>query len=208
VKTLLLKFNYIEATKSLKGQFPDPTHVDQMIRESTRVLTPRGENVAIYFRGVIPVELYDTGYRSWKIVKELPSNRATAVGSRSLPRLRDDKSLGKRRVLSKAVLTVLEQNGTAHGAIGYFDATPDKPCHKTPLTKRHPEMLTRNKLLIKVVDKAYREFLAPFYMKQLAEVEKVPCWRLWDTAFTTLRCHGLRRQQRAFINTRYFAGSK
>jgi hypothetical protein len=186
MKTLFLEFDYLEAAKNLKGQFPDPTHTDQVIRESTRVLTPKGKHVAVYLRGVMPFELHDTAYKSWNIVNELPSNRATAVGSRSLPRLKDDRTLGKRRVLSKRALTVLEQNGTAQGAIGYFDATPDKPCHKTPLTKRHPEMLVRNKLLIKVVDKAYKEFLALFYLKQLAEVEKVPDWRLWNTSFTTI----------------------
>jgi hypothetical protein len=186
MRILFLKIEYLKALKALEGQFAAPAHVDQTIDETTEVRTPKGDVTAIYFRDVIPRELHECAYKSWRIVSERPTNRSTAVGSRSLPRLKKDGTLGNRRVVSKHVVSVLERRDTAHGTLGYFDATPDKPCHETPLTKRHPEMLNRNKLLIKVVDRAYEYFLSRFYAKQRAEVDKVPHFRLWHTAFSTI----------------------
>src|SRR5882757_6461060 len=171
MKILFLKVEYLKALKALKGQFADPTHVDEIIDETTEVRTPKGDVTAIYFRDVIPREFYERACKSWRIVSERPTNRATAVGSQSLPRLKKDGTLGNRRVVPKRVVSILERRDTAHGTLGYFDATPDKPCHKTPLTKRHPEMLNRNKLLIKIVDRAHDYFLSRSYVKQRAEVD-------------------------------------
>jgi len=41
----------------------------------------------------------------------------------------------------------LARRTVAQGTIGNLDATPDQPCHKTPLTKEQPEMLEGNKRL-------------------------------------------------------------
>jgi hypothetical protein len=186
MKTKFLAADHLRAIKGLKKKFAHPSHVDKTIRETTMVITPEGDVIAILFCGVIPPDLHERAFKYWNIVDELPTNRSAAVGSGSLPRLRKDGTLSNRRVVSKRVVDVLARAGTAQGTFGYFDATPDKPCHKTRLTRRHREMLDKNKLLIKVVDLMYREFFPRLYARQRAEVDKVPHFRLWHTAFSTI----------------------
>ncbi len=110
----------------------------------------------------------------------------SAVGAPSLPKLKEDGTLSPRHGVPRNVLKVLETQGVRQGALGYFDATAHKPCHKTPLTIRRPELLYRNKDLVKRVAKLYAKYAPVPYALQLAEVKKCPCLRLWKTAFTTL----------------------
>jgi hypothetical protein len=70
--------------------------------------------------------------------------------------------------------------------LGYLDATPDKSFHKTRLTKKRPNMLRRNKTLIELVDKLYKQYLRDIYAIQRTEVKKAPRCRLWHTAFSTI----------------------
>ena len=108
------------------------------------------------------------------------------MGSVSLFRRNSDGTLGKRRGVIEDVRKILRERNTAHGLIGYLDATPDQSCHRTPLTKDNPEMVVGNERLIKLVDELYKFYLGPFYTKQRAEIEKVPLWRLWETVFSTI----------------------
>jgi len=107
VKTLWLKRDYREATRRLEGQFPDPSHVRQTLDEDTKVIVPDGRISAVLLCNVIPPACHKLAYELWRIVDELPSNRATAVGSRSLPRLKKNGTLGKRRGVPSNVLNVL-----------------------------------------------------------------------------------------------------
>jgi hypothetical protein len=186
MKTLLLTRDYREATVGLKSQFPAPSHVRQTVEEDIKIIAPDGGIIAVLLRNVIPSALNKLAFELWRTVHELPDNRATAVGSPSLPRLKKDGSIGARRGVPKQVLKVLERQGAANGSIGFLDATPDRPCHRTRLTKKHPEMLDGNKRLIELVSKLYQEHLPKFYARQWAEVEKVSRWRLWNTVFSTI----------------------
>lgn len=186
MKTVVAKRDYQQATRGLEGQFPDPSHVRQTLAESTRVMAPDGRITALLLCDAIPPALHKLAYELWKTVNEVPSNRATAAGSRSLHRIKTDGTLGKRRGVPRNVLRVLAGQGAAHGSIGYLDATPDQRCHKTPLSMKRPEMLDGNERLIRLVDELYKRHLPAFYAKQKVEVERVPRWRLWNTAFTTV----------------------
>ncbi len=186
MNTLLLRRDYREATVGLERQFPDHSHVRQTLDEDTKVIVPDGRISAVLLCNAIPPARHRLAYELWKTVDELPSNRATAVGSPSLPRPRKDGTLSERRVVPKNVLGVLQAQGVGQGTLGYLDATPDQPCHKTPLSIRRPELLDGNRPLIELVDALYRQHTPTFYAKQRAEVEKVPRWRLWHTAFTTI----------------------
>ena len=186
MKTLLLKCDYKKATIGLKGQFADPSHVRRTLDEDTKVIAADGSIIAILVCNAIPRAFHKLAYNLCSPVNELPSNRATAVGSHSLYRLKNDGTLGNRKGVPRNVLKVLAGQGAAHGTIGYLDATPDQPCHKTPLTRKHPEMLDGNERLVKLVDGLYRQYLPMFYAKQRAELEKVPLWRLWHTVFSTI----------------------
>jgi hypothetical protein len=186
MKTLLLRHDYKEAAAELKGHHPAPSHADQTIGEDTVVVAPDGSIPAVLLTQKIDPALYNPAYELWKTVDELPSNRATAVGSPSLHRLKTNGTLSERRGVPKNVLAVLEEQGVRHGVLGSLDATPDQPCHKTPLTLRRPELLDQNKTLTERVDALYAQAMPRFYAVQRAVVDHVPCWRLWDTAFTTI----------------------
>ena len=170
----------------LEGQFPDRLHAVETIDETTEAVVPDVGPVAIFLREVIPSSFHKLAYELWKPVKELPTNRSIAVGTKSLIRLKNDGTAGKRRGVSKDVQQYLRERGVAHGFIGSVDATSDAPCHKTRLAKRHPEMLEGNRLLIELVDRLYKEHALLFHSKQRAEIEKVPQWGIWNTAFSTI----------------------
>jgi hypothetical protein len=186
MKTLLLSRDYKEAAATLRGRHPAPSHADQTICEDTVVVAPNGSIPAVLLTQHIEPALYNPAYELWKTMDELPSNRATAVGTPSLPRVKGDGSLSPRHGVPENVLAILEKQGVRHGILGYLDASPDAPCHKTPLTLRRPELLDQNKTLTERVDALYAQAMPRLYAVQRAEVDKAPCWRLWDTAFTTV----------------------
>jgi Oxygenase domain of the 2OGFeDO superfamily len=186
MKTLLLRPDDFRKIAGFEGQFPTPKHARQTLKESTKVILPDGTDGAILLCDVIPRAFHKLAYELWKPVSQSPSNRATAVGSRSLLRLNNDGMLGKRRGVPKSVLRVLAEHGVAHGIIGFVDATRDRPCRKTLLTRKHSEMLQGNRPLIERVDELYKRYLRTFYARQRAEIGKVPRWRLWQTVFSTI----------------------
>ena len=186
MKTHSLMHDYREATAALRGKYPAPSHADQTIDHDAVVIAPDLSILAVLIRQQISTELYEPAYEDWKSVNELPSNRATAIGSPSLPRCRIDGTLSERRGVPKPVLEILKGQDVGQGTLGYLDATPDQPCHKTPLSNKRPEMLDRHERLIKRVSELYARHLPSFYGRQRAEVGKVPHWHLWDTVFTTI----------------------
>jgi hypothetical protein len=148
MKTLWLRHDYRESTLKLEGQFPAPSHFDQPLHEDTEVYAPDGNLTAVLLCNVIPAPLHKLAFELWKTVRELPSNRGTAVGSPSRPRIKSDGTPGKRHAVSREVLKVLARQGAAQGTLGFLD----QPCHRTPLSIHHPEMLDGNRPLIELVD--------------------------------------------------------
>ena len=147
MKIIWLKHDYQEAALKLKGKTPDPSNVRQTLIEDSKLISPDGRIVALFLRNVIPARLHERAYKLLKSVDELPENRVTAVGTTPLPRRRKkDGTWSPRWGVNEKVLRVLKKQGVRTGIIGY------RPCHKTWLTRRHPEMLLRNEALIKLVD--------------------------------------------------------
>ena len=180
MKTILLKHDYQAATAGLEGAFADPSHALQTLKADTKVVAPDGTIGAVSLCDVIPPTVHMLAYELWKDVPELPSNRATAVGSPSLSRLKNDGTLSERQGVPKKVLKVVKERGTRTGSIGYLGG------HKTPLTRKHPELLAGNKRLIHLIDGLYKKHLPRFYAKQRAVIEQAPQWRLWQTVFSTI----------------------
>jgi hypothetical protein len=182
MNTLLLEQDYREAAAKLVGQFPDPSHATLTIDQDTKVISPDGNTSAVLLRNAIPPPLHKLAFELLKTIDGRPSNRATAVGTRSLPRYVKGGTASPRSGVAKTVLNVLEGRGVRQDILGYLD----RPCRKTRLTERHPEMLNGNERLIKLVDQRYAQHLPTLHAKQWAVVEKVPRWRLWNTVFTTI----------------------
>lgn len=183
---ILLTPDYEEAARNLEGRFPSPLHVRKTLTETTEGRTKDGIVRVVLACNVIPAPLHKLAYELWNVVNELPDKRPTAVGSESLPRTTGDGMLSGRKGVPKETLRVLRRQGTAQGILGYLDATPSQTCHRTPLTKLHPEMLEGNERLIKLVDELYKTYRPDSYERQRVEIEKVPMWRLWQTVFSTI----------------------
>jgi len=186
MRRILLTPENEQAVKSLEGRFPSPLHVRKTLTETTEARTKDGIVRVALACNVIPTAFHKLAYELWKNVNELPDNRPAAVGSASLPRIMDDGMLSGRKGVPKQTLRVLRKQGSAQGILGYLDATQSQACHRTPLTKRHPEMLEGNERLIKLVDELYRFYRPDSYARQRVEIEKVPMWRLWQTVFSTI----------------------
>jgi len=186
VKTILLTPDYEEAVRNLEGRFPAPSHVRKRLTVSTKARTGDGIVRVVLACNVIPTAFHKLAYELWNTVSQLPDNRPAAVGSPSLRRIKSDGLLSGRTGVSKQTLEALRKRGTAYGMLGYLDETPSEACHRTPLTKAHPEMLEGNERLIKLVDELYRFYLPDVYERQRVEIAKVPLWRLWDTVFSTI----------------------
>jgi hypothetical protein len=180
MKTLLLKDDYRKAAAKLVGQFPDSSHATQTLDADTKVIAPNGRVIAVFLPGVLLPELYGLAYELLKRADDRVDNRATAVGTLSLPKsVNLDGTLSRRSGVNARVMDVIEAR---QGVLGYLG----RPCRMTPLTIKHPEMLDGNRRLVQIVDELYKEHLPTFYAKQWAAVERIPHWRLWHTAFTTV----------------------
>jgi len=86
MKTLWLKHDYKKQAAALEGKFADPSNATHILSKDTRVITPDGSIAAIFLRGVVPTTLHLRAYELLRTVKDLVSNRATAMGTASLPR--------------------------------------------------------------------------------------------------------------------------
>jgi hypothetical protein len=186
MNTIVLTEDYKEAAIKLKGKHPAPSHADLTIAEDTVLIAPGGSIIAVLLTQCIPRELWQPAYKMWRKVRDLPENRATAVGSPSLPGLKTDGTLSGRQGVPKEVLEILKREGVRQGMLGYVDATPDAPCRMTSLTIRHPEWIGENMELIELVNKLYRLHLPSFYSIQRAEIEKAGCCRIGATVFSTM----------------------
>jgi hypothetical protein len=182
MRTLSLVQDFKEAAAKLVGQFPERSHAKLAIHGDTKVIAPDGGISAVLLCKAIPSELHNRAFELWKPVTGLLSNRATAVGTLSLPRSTNkDGTPSPRSGVNVHVLDVVEAR---QGILGYVD----RPCRKkTKLTKRCPEMLDGNRRLIERVNALYAQHMPHLYTIQRAEVEKAgPRWRLWATAFSTV----------------------
>jgi hypothetical protein len=182
IETIFIKRDRAKAVAKLKGKYPDELHIDQYIDKTRRIVAPDGHTTAMLLRGVIPEELYDPAFRlCWPHVKGLPSNRANAAGTPSMPRVKKDKTLAKRTGVSKPALSVLKKWGTRTGVLGFSSETRDRSL----LTERHPEMLDRNRALFERVDRIYKKCQPLIYSVQQSAIEQAPNRRLWQTAFSS-----------------------
>lgn len=186
MRRLFLKHDYKVMTAQLEGRHAAPSHIDTIIRTDTEAISPAGRTIALLCSQQIASLLYNRAHGLWQTVDELPDNRATAVGSDSMRRINKDGSPTERRGVPREVLKILEEQGVRQGILGYLDRSSGQPCRMTPLTRKRPELLYRNKNLIRRVNRLYAQYKPQIHALQMAEVEKSPSYRLWDTVFTTI----------------------
>jgi hypothetical protein len=182
MKTLTLELDFKKAAAELVGTFPDRSHVTLTLHSDTKVIAPNGKLIAVQLHNAIPEDLYLLAYELWKPVDGPVSNRATAVGTRSLPRSTNKHGVPSPR--SGVNVRVLEVTEARQGIVGYLDR-PNFRC--TLLSREHPEMIEGNRHLIEHIDSLYAQQLPDVYAQQRREVAKAgSSWRLWNTVFSTV----------------------
>jgi hypothetical protein len=166
----------------LKGEFADRSHVNKYIDKTRRIVRPDGKSAGIFLRNIIPQPIYELAFTTcWDHVRGLPSGRATAVGTRSLQRVKKDRTLSGQRRAPKLSLALLKKWGTSTGVLGFVGGSSDR----SRLSKRHPEMLEQNRALFELVDNIYREYFPDIYEEQKAVITQAPNRRLWETVFSS-----------------------
>jgi hypothetical protein len=182
MKTRILKLDFKKATPKLDGAFPDQSHVTLTLYRATKVIAPDGKLIAVLLPNAIPEDEHLLAHELWKPVDGLVSNRATAVGTRSLPRTTNKHGVPSPR--SGVNVRVLEVTEARQGILGYLDRPK---CRGTLLSKEHPEMIEGNRRLIEHIDSLYAQHLPDVHAQQRREVEKAgSSWRLWNTVFSTV----------------------
>ena len=134
IKPIFLEHDFEEAAAKLEGEFADRSHVHRHIEKTRRIVTPDGETTAMFFRNVIPQAFYEQAFTTcWDHVRGSPSNRATAVGTRSLQRVKTDRTLSGRRGPSKHSLALLKKWGTSRPSPGReaAEAAQAVPSHRS-----------------------------------------------------------------------------
>jgi hypothetical protein len=173
--------DYGDSASKLEGRHPAPAHVNQFLTQDTRLIAPDRSTTAVLLTQRIDPDLHRLAFAFWRQVEGLPSNRATAVGTPSLPKtIGLDGTPSPRHGVAKPVLEVVKKHGTRADTLGYLNRG------LSPWTVKRPEMLDANRLLIERVDALYAKYVPEAYAKQLTAVRKAPRWRLWNTVFTSV----------------------
>jgi len=76
IETIQLEEGCKRAVAELKGEFPDPRHVERTIGKSSLIMTPSGDIHALLLKDCIDLTLCKDGYRAWthySVVPLLPS---------------------------------------------------------------------------------------------------------------------------------------
>jgi len=180
VKALLLTRDYKESIDQLRGEFPAPSHVTITIETNSEIIASHDKTIAVFVRQAIPADLYKLAFELFSPVKGLISNRATALGTRSLPRsVSPNGVLSKRSGVNAELLKVIDAR---QGILGYSG----RPPRLTRLTVERPEMLDGNKRLLHLIDKIYQKLMPDQYRMQRAQVSKAPRFGLGQTCFTSI----------------------
>lgn len=193
LRILRLRHDYQRETAKMRGWMPAPQHATETIGgKDTIVIAPDGSIQCVLLTQRIPEALYNPAFELWQTVNDELSNRGSAVGTPMLPGFNKDGTLTPRNRVPEQVLAILQSR---QGVLGY-SVGPHGKCYKTPLSVRRPELLENNKKLIELCDALYQQQLPRIHARQWAEVANIPCWRLWDTCFTT--CYVVREHRCAY----------
>src|SRR5580698_1923581 len=109
MQTVSLTHDYKKNADPLRGEFPALSHVTTTIKTDSKIVVSHGQTIAVFARKVVPAELYKLAFELLSPVKGLVSNRAIALGTRSLPRsVSPNGVLSKRSGVNAEVLKVVD----------------------------------------------------------------------------------------------------
>jgi hypothetical protein len=172
-----------------KGKTLDASHVKYTIGdESTTVVTPEGNVLAILIKDAVPSTLCATAqpfFLAAASATVIHSFRGTAAGEKMVQRPKLDGTLSK-------VLTVPDVprlRGVKHGLLGYMDAGLNgfNPCRTTAYTRDHWEQFSTTVMpYVQAVDAVFHAHMPERWVAQNAMAETTPDYTIAGTAFSTI----------------------
>ena len=173
----------------LKGKMLDDSHVKHTIgSESTTVVTPEGNVLAVLIKNVLPSTLCLTAeplFLSAATATVIHSFRGTAAGEKMVQRPKLDGTLSK-------VLTVPDVprlRGAKHGVLGYMDASNNglNPCRTTSYTRDHWEQFSTTVMpYVQAVDGVFQTYMPERWAAQMSVASTTPDYTIAGTTFSSI----------------------
>jgi len=179
LKTIILSRDWKEETKGL--DFPDRTHAKRMIDGDRLVLTPDGI-LALMLKAIIEPSMCDAAKTVSEHVHGRLDLRAAALGSKSMPRIKEDGTLGYTAT-PDSVVGISERDDVREGLFGTVHG---KPPHVSPLTRDRNDLLLQLRPIIERMSELFDRYLPTPYEFQRRAVKSAPReFRLWQTPFSS-----------------------
>jgi Oxygenase domain of the 2OGFeDO superfamily len=171
----------------LKGNLLDASHVRYTIGdESTTVVTPEGNVLAILIKDAVPSTLCATAepfFRNSATQPLIGSFRGTAAGEKMLHPIKKDGTVSKML----EVPDVPRLRGVKHGVLGYMDKTNLNPCRTTSYTRDHWEQFSTTVMpYVRAVDQVFQTYMPERWAAQNSVAVTTPDYTIAGTAFSTI----------------------
>mgnify|MGYP003144982047 CR=1 FL=1 len=178
VKKLIQKKIMTDKTvSSLKGKFIDESYIKTLINYDCDVFDNYGNILVRFRKNIIPYNIVEKGYESFKLSIEKTEGRGAASGA-SKKRIRKDGTLSNTTV----------GNFVTSGNVGYMDKSAMiRYCRMTNFGRNHFKDFNEGIPFVKYIDKLYSNLCPDHYSKQraLADATNIN-YKIKDTCFTTV----------------------
>jgi len=173
----------------LKGKMLDDSHVKCTIEnESTTVITPEGNVLAVLIKHALPSTLCATAepfFLSAATQNVIHSFRGTAAGEKMVRRPKKDGTFSKMLT----VPDVPRLRGSKNGLLGYMDAGTNglNPCRTTAYTRDHWEQFSTTVMpYVQAVDQVFQMHMPERWAAQNSVATTTPDYTIAGTAFSTI----------------------
>lgn len=161
----------------LKGKFIDESYIKTLIDYDCDIIDNYGNPLLRFRKNIIPYDIAELGYQSFKKSIVLTDGRGITSGS-SHKRIRKDGTESKITVGNKV----------NSGNVGYMDSNAMvKYCRLTNFGKQYFDDFKQGFPFIQYIDKLYSQFAPKHYKKQRALADATNRnYVIPDTSFTTV----------------------
>jgi Oxygenase domain of the 2OGFeDO superfamily len=172
---------------SLQGKMLTPAHVKYVVGdESTTVVTPEGQVLAILIKDALPNILCSTAEPF--LLKSATANvigsfRATAAGTKMEHPIKKDGTVSKML----QVPDVPRLRGAKNGVLGYMDKSNLNPCRTTSYTRDHWEQFSTTVMpYVQAVEQVFQTHMPERWAAQKAVAATTPDYTITGTSFSTV----------------------
>lgn len=168
-----------QEAEALKAKYIDESYIHHLIREDCDGYDMYGNLLFRFRKGVLPMEVLESGYNAFKKSISKTEGRGIASGG-CFNRINNDGTVSKRIV----------SNIVESGVVGYLDARKEPRqnfCRLTAFTRSHFDKFKEGIPFVQHIDKLYSELVPDAYKRQRALADGTNRnFVIPDTSFTTV----------------------